>query len=263
MTHRILSARLHKIKELRNELADTRRKLEATATENQFLKQLQLRHAKAIGRYVSSQDSLSQVTVRHQNEVRSLRQLLRKSQEKERAVARKLRETDSELLRTRDALQALQKLSEDKSLAEREELTHRLTVLTAKMEANDKKIEVCISEGPALIERVHIIQNMGCEPAHHGKFSVESGREAELEEGAPVSELGIGSLWTGCVSGNNWSDSHTRYQCDAEAFCVLWKSSFEMNAGVQLLLKGCPPCQSILSVCLAPFAFVSPQSDRL
>ncbi|XP_038201300.1 lebercilin-like protein [Arvicola amphibius] len=141
MTHRILSARLHKIKELKNELADTRRKLEATATENQFLKQLQLRHAKAIGRYVSSQDSLPQVTVRHQNEVRSLRQLLRKSQEKERAVARKLRETDSELLRTRDALQALQKLSEDKSLAEREELTHRLTVLTAKMEANDKKIQ--------------------------------------------------------------------------------------------------------------------------
>ncbi|KAK7812261.1 hypothetical protein U0070_024415 [Myodes glareolus] len=141
MTHRILSARLHKIKELKNELADTRRKLEVTATENQFLKQLQLRHAKAIGRYVSSQDSLPQVTVRHQNEVRSLRQLLRKSQEKERAVARKLRETDSELLRTRDALQALQKLSEDKSLAEREELTHRLTVLTAKMEANDKKIQ--------------------------------------------------------------------------------------------------------------------------
>ncbi|XP_050018085.1 lebercilin-like protein [Alexandromys fortis] len=141
MTHRILSARLHKIKELKNELADTRRKLEATATENQILKQLQLRHAKAIGRYVSSQDSLPQVTVRHQNEVRSLRQLLRKSQEKERAVARKLRETDSELLRTRDALQALQKLSEDKSLAEREELTHRLTVLTAKMEANDKKIQ--------------------------------------------------------------------------------------------------------------------------
>ncbi|CAO2632501.1 Lebercilin-like protein [Lemmus lemmus] len=141
MTHRILSARLHKIKELKNELADTCRKLEATATENQILKQLQLRHAKAIGRYVSSQDSLPQVTVRHQNEVRSLRQLLRKSQEKERAVARKLRETDSELLRTRDALQALQKLSEDKSLAEREELTHRLTVLTAKMEANDKKIQ--------------------------------------------------------------------------------------------------------------------------
>ncbi|EDL76660.1 similar to RIKEN cDNA 4921526F01 gene [Rattus norvegicus] len=141
MTHRILSARLHKIKELKNELADIHRKLEATILENQFLKQLQLRHLKAIGTYVNSQNNLPQITVKHQNEVKNLRQLLRKSQEKERAVSRKLRETDSELLRTKDALQALQRLSEDKNLAEREELTHRLTDLTAKMEANDKKIQ--------------------------------------------------------------------------------------------------------------------------
>ncbi|OBS78236.1 hypothetical protein A6R68_19378, partial [Neotoma lepida] len=141
MTHRILSARLHKIKELKNELADIHRKLEATVIENQFLKQLQLRHLKAIGKYVNSQNNLPQITVKHQNEVKNLRQLLRKSQEKERTVSRKLRETDSELLRTKDALQALQKLSEDKNLAEREELTHRLTVLTAKMESNDKKIQ--------------------------------------------------------------------------------------------------------------------------
>ncbi|XP_055471358.1 lebercilin-like protein isoform X1 [Psammomys obesus] len=141
MTHRILSARLHKIKELKNELADIHRKLEATLIENQFLKQLQLRHLKAIGKYVNSQNNLPQITVKHQNEVKSLRQLLRKSQEKERTVSRKLRETDSDLLRTKDALQALQKLSEDKNLAEREELTQRLTILTAKMEANDKKIQ--------------------------------------------------------------------------------------------------------------------------
>ncbi|MEJ1282924.1 Leber congenital amaurosis 5-like [Cricetulus griseus] len=141
MTHRILSARLHKIKELKNELADIHRKLEATVIENQFLKQLQLRHLKAIGKYVNSQNNLPQITAKHQNEVKNLRQLLRKSQEKERIVSRKLRETDSELLRTKDALQALQKLSEDKNLAEREDLTRRLTVLTAKMETNDKKIQ--------------------------------------------------------------------------------------------------------------------------
>lgn len=141
MTHRILSARLHKIKELKNELADVHRKLEASAIENQFLKQLQLRHLKAIGKYVNSQNNLPQITAKHQNEVKNLRQLLRKSQEKERAVSRKLRETDGELLRTKDVLQALQRLSEDKNLAEREELTDRLTDLTAKMEANDKKIQ--------------------------------------------------------------------------------------------------------------------------
>ncbi|KAB0345312.1 hypothetical protein FD754_022238, partial [Muntiacus muntjak] len=129
MAHRILSARLHKIKELKNELADLHHKVEATVIENQFLKQVQLKHLKAIGKYENSQNNLPQIMAKHQNEG------------KERAVSRKLRETDGELLRTKDALQALQKISEDKSLAEREELTQRLSILTAKMEANDKKIQ--------------------------------------------------------------------------------------------------------------------------
>ncbi|XP_029070587.1 lebercilin-like protein [Monodon monoceros] len=141
ITHRILSARLHKIKELKNELADLHRKLEATVVENQFLKQLQLKHLKAIGKYENSQNNLPQIVVKHQNEVKNLRELLRKSQGKERAVSGKLRETDSELLKTKDALQALQKLSEDKHLAERDELTQRLSVLTTKMEGNDKQIQ--------------------------------------------------------------------------------------------------------------------------
>ncbi|XP_077621555.1 lebercilin-like protein isoform X1 [Crocuta crocuta] len=141
MTHRILSARLQKIKELRNELCDIHRKLEVTVIENQFLKHLQLRHLKAIGKYENSQHNLPQIMVKHQNEVKNLRQLLRKSQEKERSASRKLREADCELLKTKDSLQALQRLSEDKNLAEREELTQRLSVLTTKMEANDKKIQ--------------------------------------------------------------------------------------------------------------------------
>uniref|UniRef100_A0A673SWT2 Lebercilin-like protein n=1 Tax=Suricata suricatta TaxID=37032 RepID=A0A673SWT2_SURSU len=140
-THRVLSARLHKIKELKNELCDTRRHLEATVMENQFLKHLQIRHLKAIGKYEHSQHNLPQIMVKHQNEVKNLRQLLRKSQEKERSASRKLREADSELLKTKDSLQALQRLSEDKNLAEREELTQRLSVLTTKMEANDEKIQ--------------------------------------------------------------------------------------------------------------------------
>ncbi|XP_062938996.1 lebercilin-like protein [Cynocephalus volans] len=146
MAHRILSARLHKIKELKNQLADIHRKLETIIIENQFLKQLQLRHLKAIGKYENSQNNLPQIMVKHQNEVKSLKQLLRKSQERERTVSRKLRETDNKLLKTKDALQALQKLSEDKNLAEREELTHRLSVLMTKMEENDKKIQVCSLE---------------------------------------------------------------------------------------------------------------------
>ncbi|XP_043848013.1 lebercilin-like protein [Dromiciops gliroides] len=141
MAHRIMSARLHKIKELKNELADIHHKLEATVLENQLLKRLQFRHLKAIGKYENSQNNLPQLMAKHQSEVKNLRQLLRKSQEKERNVSRKLRDTDSELLKTRDSLLILQKLSEDKNLAEREELTQKLSTLTTKMETNDKRIQ--------------------------------------------------------------------------------------------------------------------------
>ncbi|XP_074069955.1 lebercilin-like protein isoform X2 [Macrotis lagotis] len=141
MAHRIMSARLHKIKELKNELADIHRKLEATLLENQLLKRLQFRHLKAIGKYENSQNNLPQLMSKHQSEVKNLRNLLRKSQEKERNVSRKLRDTDSELLKTKDSLLTLQKLSEDKNLAEREELTQKLSTLTTKMEINDKKIQ--------------------------------------------------------------------------------------------------------------------------
>nr|XP_014430895.1 lebercilin-like protein isoform X3 [Pelodiscus sinensis] len=138
---RILSARLHKIKELKNELSDLQHKLEASNLENQLLKQLQYRHLKAIGKYENAENNLPDLIAKHYSEIRSLRGLLSKSQEQERNTSRKLREVEAELLKTKDALQLLHKLSEDKNLAERGELTHRLSILTEKMEANDKRIQ--------------------------------------------------------------------------------------------------------------------------
>ncbi|XP_074852018.1 lebercilin-like protein isoform X2 [Carettochelys insculpta] len=149
MAQRILSARLHKIKELKNELSDLQHKLEASNLENQLLKQLQYRHLKAIGKYENAENNLPDLIAKHYSEVKALRGLLRKSQEQERNTSRKLREVEAELLKTKDSLQVLQKLSDDKNLAERGELTHRLSILTEKMEANDKRIQekerdVCI-----------------------------------------------------------------------------------------------------------------------
>ncbi|XP_074852011.1 lebercilin-like protein isoform X1 [Carettochelys insculpta] len=141
MAQRILSARLHKIKELKNELSDLQHKLEASNLENQLLKQLQYRHLKAIGKYENAENNLPDLIAKHYSEVKALRGLLRKSQEQERNTSRKLREVEAELLKTKDSLQVLQKLSDDKNLAERGELTHRLSILTEKMEANDKRIQ--------------------------------------------------------------------------------------------------------------------------
>ncbi|KAK9402097.1 lebercilin-like [Crotalus adamanteus] len=63
------------------------------------------------------------------------------SQEEERRASNKLREVQAELLKTTDALQALQKLSEEKKLGETGELMRKLTSYTQKLEASDKRIQ--------------------------------------------------------------------------------------------------------------------------
>lgn len=142
VAQRISSARLHKIKELKNEIFYLQHKLEASSLENHILKQLWCRHSKAIGRYENSESNLPDLLASHYDEVRALRKLLRMSQEDERNTSRKLRKVEAELLKAKDALQTLHTLSEDKALAEREELDHRLSILTEKMEANVKRIQV-------------------------------------------------------------------------------------------------------------------------
>ncbi|KAJ1112944.1 hypothetical protein NDU88_001204 [Pleurodeles waltl] len=141
VAQRILSARLRRIKELKNELYEQQQKLEAIHVENKILKRLQLRHIKALGKFESTENDLHQLLTRHNSEVRILRGLLRKSQEQERNVSRKLKEADVELLRTKDCLQKLQKLSEDKGLEEREELSMKLLALSGQLEAEESRIK--------------------------------------------------------------------------------------------------------------------------
>ncbi|KAM6293053.1 lebercilin-like protein [Porphyrio hochstetteri] len=137
----ISSAELHKIKELKDEIFYLQQKLEAASSENHILKQLHYRHSKVIGRYKNSESNVPGLLAGHCNEVRDLRNLLKISQQDERNTSRKLRNVEVELLKTKDALQALHELSEEKGLAEREELAHRLSVLTEKMEVNNKRIQ--------------------------------------------------------------------------------------------------------------------------
>ncbi|XP_042316509.1 lebercilin-like protein [Sceloporus undulatus] len=141
VARRLLSARLHKVKELKNEVFVLNNKLEASNMENQILKRLQIQHLKAISKYENAEINLPDLMTKQCSEVKTLRTLLRKSQEQERNASRKLREVEAQLLKTKDTLQALQKLSEDKHLAERGELKHRLTGLTQRMAASDKKIQ--------------------------------------------------------------------------------------------------------------------------
>ncbi|NWW67142.1 LCA5L protein, partial [Ifrita kowaldi] len=138
---RISSARLHKIKELKNEVVDLQRKIEVSSLENQALKDLNRRHAKAIGRYSNAESHLQELLARHQKEMNNLRKLLKMSQEAEKNTARELKKVEAELRKTEGDSKTLLVLSEDKALAEREELNHRLSVLNKTLEAKDERIQ--------------------------------------------------------------------------------------------------------------------------
>ncbi|XP_070799709.1 lebercilin-like protein [Pituophis catenifer annectens] len=141
MTCRLLSARDHQIKELKNQVAVLQNRLETFITENKMLKHLQSQQLKAITKYENAEIKLPDLLATQANEVQTLRVLLRKSQEDERRASQKLRNVEAQLLKTTDALRALQKLCIDKKLEEREELQHKLRSLTQKLEARDKKTQ--------------------------------------------------------------------------------------------------------------------------
>eukprot|EP00062_Callorhinchus_milii_P022178 gi/632979687/ref/XP_007906609.1/ PREDICTED: lebercilin isoform X2 [Callorhinchus milii] len=141
VTKRMLSARLLKINELRNEVSELQVKLEELQKENKILKRLQYRQEKALNKFQDTENEISQLIYRHNNEVRILRERLRKSQEKERTIEKRLKDTEEELHRSKTSLQKLKKLSEDKHLIERDELAQKLAKAEIRMEEGERKIK--------------------------------------------------------------------------------------------------------------------------
>ncbi|NWS75988.1 LCA5 protein, partial [Crotophaga sulcirostris] len=141
VTKRVLSARLLKINELRNELTELHIKLDELQKENRALKRLQHRQEKALNKFEDTENEISQLLARHNNEVRILRERLRKSQERERATERRLKDSEDELYRTKTVLQKLKKLSADKHLAERDDLAKKLAYAESRLEDSEKRIK--------------------------------------------------------------------------------------------------------------------------
>ncbi|NXP04747.1 LCA5 protein, partial [Thinocorus orbignyianus] len=141
VTKRVLSARLLKINELRNELTELHIKLDELQKENRALKRLQHRQEKALNKFEDTENEISQLLARHNNEIRILRERLRKSQERERASERRLKDSEEELYRTKTVLQKLKKLSADKHLAERDDLAKKLACAESRLEESEKRIK--------------------------------------------------------------------------------------------------------------------------
>lgn len=141
VTKRVLSARLLKISELQNEVTELQVKLAELLKENKALKRLQYRQEKALNKFEDTENGISRLIAHHNNEITALKERLRKSQEKERATEKRVKDTEGELLRTKFSLQKLKKISEARHLPERDDLAKKLVSAELKLDDTERRIK--------------------------------------------------------------------------------------------------------------------------
>ncbi|XP_029984611.1 lebercilin isoform X2 [Sphaeramia orbicularis] len=141
VTKRMLSARLLKINELRNALVELQQRTDELQKENRILRQLQVRQEKALQRYDDTESEISQLISRHSNETHVLRERLRRTQERERAVERRLKDSEEQLQRSKATIVRLKKLVDQRELGARDELSRKLDEERARGQEAEHKIK--------------------------------------------------------------------------------------------------------------------------
>ncbi|XP_041832741.1 lebercilin [Melanotaenia boesemani] len=141
VTKRMLSARLLKINELRNALAEVQQRTDELHKENRILRQLQVRQEKALQRYDDTESEISQLLSRHSNEIHVLRERLRRTQERERAAERRLKDREEQLQRNQVIISRLKKLVDHRELGARDELNRRLEEEKTRAHEAEHKIK--------------------------------------------------------------------------------------------------------------------------
>uniref|UniRef100_A0A8C9XZN4 Lebercilin LCA5 n=1 Tax=Sander lucioperca TaxID=283035 RepID=A0A8C9XZN4_SANLU len=141
VTKRMLSARLLKINELRNSLAELQQRTDELQKENRVLRQLQVRQEKALHRYDDTESEISQLLSRHNNETHVLRERLRRTQERERAAERRMKDSEEQLQRSQGTIARLKKLVDQRELGTRDELSRRLEEEKTRAQEAERKIK--------------------------------------------------------------------------------------------------------------------------
>ncbi|KAM4712758.1 lebercilin isoform 1-T2 [Anableps anableps] len=141
VTKRMLSARLLKINDLRNSLAELKQQNDELKKENRILRQLQVRQEKALQRYDDTESEISQLLARHSNEIHVLRERLRRTQERERTAERRLKESEEQLQRSQATITRLKKLVDQQELGTRDELRRSLEEEKTRVQETQRKVK--------------------------------------------------------------------------------------------------------------------------
>ena len=141
---RLLSSKMHAIRALQNELAETKRELDEFRKENQLLNRLQVRQERELTKLQSQEGELPQILFRHAEEVRSLREQLKRSQEVSGGYQRKMNDLRQELQRVSDRKRKLEEVVRRRHLLERETLTVQLQEANDSIEDKNRRIAVSV-----------------------------------------------------------------------------------------------------------------------
>ncbi|KAM4529082.1 lebercilin isoform 2-T3 [Fundulus diaphanus] len=141
VTKRMLSARLLKINELRNSLAELKQQNDELKKENRILRQLQVRQEKALQRYDDTESEISQLLARHSNEIHVLRERLRRTQERERTAERRLKESEEQLQKSQATIRRLKKLVDQQELGPKDELSRSLEEEKTRGQEAQRKVK--------------------------------------------------------------------------------------------------------------------------
>ncbi|XP_058265772.1 lebercilin-like [Hemibagrus wyckioides] len=136
-----LSARLLKITQLKNTLAEQQAHIDELQRENRLLKQFQLRQEKSLQRYGNTESEISELITRHDNEIHVLRERLQRSLKKERMAERRCTEAEAQLEQCQDQLHKLQQLADEKRLGEKGELARKLAHAQVKVQESERKVK--------------------------------------------------------------------------------------------------------------------------
>uniref|UniRef100_T1I312 Lebercilin domain-containing protein n=2 Tax=Rhodnius prolixus TaxID=13249 RepID=T1I312_RHOPR len=137
-----MSAKLLRVKQLQNQLAESQSVVNELLTENKLLKTLQRRQDNALKKYEGSQEQLPQLIKSHNEEIRIINTRFKQLKLNYKVLESKLKDRDSELSNLKEQHKHLLKLSRDKQLYDREKLTKKLEELEKHVQSQQEKIQI-------------------------------------------------------------------------------------------------------------------------
>ncbi|XP_053979689.1 interaptin [Hylaeus volcanicus] len=138
---RVLSAKMLRIKELQNQLADAHYQLNELANENRLLKSLQKRQDSALKRYEGTNAELPRIINSHHEELRVLQIKYKKLKVLHKETCNLLKEKENELQQLQSQNKHLLQLSKDRNLGEREKLQLQVSDLNYRIQQQQDTIQ--------------------------------------------------------------------------------------------------------------------------